>query len=436
MAFFRGDVPAIIQLARQAIEYLPKQDIWRSTAIITLGDAHVVKGEITEAYRVQLEAVEASTAIGNIYMILMTNLKLAITLREQGRLEQVIETCQQQMQFANENGLSQTAAVGWALAIWSEVLAELDDLDSTIHQAKKGVELTRHGGDVGILGSSYLCLTRILFTSGDMTGAEEAIQEMAHIARETGVPPWIMNLIATWQARIWLAQDNLKAATQWMQERGLGVGKVPTLLYEMEYGIVSARIFIAQGRLEEATSFLPRLLEVAEVGGRTTRAIEILMLQALAYQASGDTTKAMLPLKRALTLAEPEGFLRIFVDEGPPMARLLYEALSRGITPDYVRRLLAAFPLARSEPAAKPEKTAPSSTEVPKSELIEPLSERELEVLQFIAEGLTNREIAARLFLSVNTVKVHSRNIYGKLGAHNRTEAAAKAQALGILPST
>jgi LuxR family maltose regulon positive regulatory protein len=112
------------------------------------------------------------------------------------------------------------------------------------------------------------------------------------------------------------------------------------------------------------------------------------------------------------------------------MARLLNAALSRGIAPDYVRRLLAAFPV------VEPEKTASSSTQVPKSELIEPLSGREIEVLQLIAEGLTNREIAARLFLSVNTVKVHSSNIYGKLGAHNRTEAVARAQDLGILPST
>jgi LuxR family maltose regulon positive regulatory protein len=112
------------------------------------------------------------------------------------------------------------------------------------------------------------------------------------------------------------------------------------------------------------------------------------------------------------------------------MARLLYEALSRGVAPDYVRRLLAAFP------AVEPEATVPPSTQVLKPELIETLSEREIEVLQLIAEGLTNREIAARLFLSVNTVKVHSSNIYGKLGAHNRTQAVARAQTLGILPPT
>jgi LuxR family maltose regulon positive regulatory protein len=138
----------------------------------------------------------------------------------------------------------------------------------------------------------------------------------------------------------------------------------------------------------------------------------------------------MAALERALALAEPGGFIRIFVDEGPSMARLLHEAPSREIAPDYVRRLLAAFPV------AEPEQADPLKREAPKSELLEPLSERELEVLQLIAEGLTNPEIASRLFLALNTVKAHSRNIYGKLGVHSRTQAVARARALGVLAST
>ena len=262
-----------------------------------------------------------------------------------------------------------------------------------------------------------------------MDGAEEIIQRMKNIARETHVPPWITSLMAAWQARIWLAQDKLDATSQWVQERGLDADRDPAYLHEMEH-MALARLLIAQGRQDEASRLLRRLLDATEAGGRISRAIEILNLQALTAQARDDTTKAMTSLERALSLAEPGGFIRIFVDEGPPMARLLYQALDRGIAPDYTRRLLAAFPI------VEPEGTALSSTQVPKAELIEPLSEREIEVLQLIAEGLTNREIAVRLFLSVNTVKVHSRNIYGKLGAHNRTEAAARAQALGILPST
>jgi LuxR family maltose regulon positive regulatory protein len=229
--------------------------------------------------------------------------------------------------------------------------------------------------------------------------------------------------MAAWQARILLAQDKLDAASQWVGERGLDADGDPTYLHEMEY-IVLARILIAQGRLDETARLLQRLLEATETGGRTSRVIQILMLQALAFQAGGDTSRA------ALTLAEPGGFIRIFVDEGLPMARLLYEAATRGIAPDYARRLLAIFPV------AEPEQADPSKTQASKSELVEPLSERELEVLQLIAAGLTNPEIASRLFLSLNTVKAHTRNIYGKLGAHSRTQAVARARALGVLPST
>ncbi|MCJ7700561.1 MAG: LuxR C-terminal-related transcriptional regulator, partial [Anaerolineales bacterium] len=182
--------------------------------------------------------------------------------------------------------------------------------------------------------------------------------------------------------------------------------------------------------LNDALNLLDDLLEMAESNGWGNKVIEILTLQALAFEGCGDTAQAMTMLERALNLAEPEGYIRTFVDEGPPMAHLLYEALSRGIAPDYVQQLLAAFPI------NEPEQATSLQVQANKSEIIEPLSERECEILQLIAEGLTNPEIATRLYLSLNTVKVHSRNIYGKLGVNNRTQAGARARALGILPST
>jgi len=175
---------------------------------------------------------------------------------------------------------------------------------------------------------------------------------------------------------------------------------------------------------------LERLLQTAEEGGRTGSVIEILVLQALAHEAQGNVPPALVSLERALTLAEPEGYVRIFVDEGPPMAHLLYEAATRGVAPDYVQRLLAAFPVSEPEQAHT---LSPKSHE---PEWVEPLSKRELEVLQLIAKGLTNQEIGSRLFLSLNTVKAHTRNIYGKLGVHSRTQAVARARAFGVLPSS
>jgi LuxR family maltose regulon positive regulatory protein len=428
LAFHRGDIEAIYEHSLQALEYLPEHDlIWRNNATVALGDAYSFSGDLVAASRIRLEAWEASRASGNIYMNLVASMKLAITLRQLGLLHRVIKICQDQLQFANESGLSQTVVVGWLLAIWGEILAEQNDLDGAIDKAEKGAELAERGKDVAMIGWSNLCLMRVLFSRGEMAGAEEIIQKMDNIAREYHVPPWIMNLKVAWQARIWLAQGKLDAASQWVGERGLDAAGDPTYLHDMEY-IALARILIAQGRLDDPANLLQRLLEAAETGGHTSRVIEILLLQTLALQAGGNTDRAMTPLEQALTLAEPGGFIRIFIDEGPLMAHLLYEALARGIKPDYARRLLAAFPTEELE------KTDSLKTGFPDSGLVEPLSEREIEVLQLIAEGLTNPEIAARLFLSLNTIKVHTRNIYAKLSVNNRIQAVARAKSLGILP--
>jgi LuxR family maltose regulon positive regulatory protein len=225
-------------------------------------------------------------------------------------------------------------------------------------------------------------------------------------------------------------------ALDWARERGLSVDDDLSYLHEFEH-ITLARVLIGRykhGRVEraihKAMGLLERLLKAAEEGKRTGSVIEILVLQALAHEAQGDASPALVPLERALTLAEPEGYIRIFVDEGPPMARLLYEALSQGISPNYAQRLLRAFPV------EEPEQAYSSKPQAPKSEWVEPLSKREIEVLQLISEGLTNQEIATRLYLSLHTVKVHARNIYGKLGVKNRTQAAARGKALGILSPT
>ncbi|MGD2179069.1 MAG: LuxR C-terminal-related transcriptional regulator, partial [Anaerolineae bacterium] len=428
LAFYRGDTRGTDEYARQALDYLPEDDLtWRSAATVALGDAYSFVGDLAAACRVRSEALDLSQAAGNIYIVLIASMKLAVTLRQQGRLEQVIEICRRQLRLANRSGLSQTDVVGWLLAIQSEVLAERDDLEEALDKAECGTELTKRGTDLATLGWSYLCLVRILFSIGDYHAAGEAVRRMEEIAGESYVPPWITSIGAAWRARIWLAQGNLEAALQWAEERGLNPDAPPPYLFESEY-VALARILVAQGRLDEAAKLLQRLLEAAEKRGHTSRTIEVLVLQGMAFQAAGDTEEALTALERALTLAEPEGFVRTFVDEGPPVGRLLYEAAKGELAPDYARRLLAAFP------AAETEQTVGPDTQDARHEMIELLSRRELQVLQLIAEGLTNREIAARLFLSLNTVKVHTRNIYGKLNVHSRTQAVARSQAMGLLP--
>jgi LuxR family maltose regulon positive regulatory protein len=279
-----------------------------------------------------------------------------------------------------------------------------------------------------MIGWSNLCLLRILFSQGDMTSAEEIIQKMEKTAREFNMPLWLPVQFAAWAARIWLAQDKLEAPSQWVKERGLDIEGDLAYLSEVEF-IVFARLLLAQGHIDKAERLLERLQAAAEAGGRVSRLIEILNLKALMFQEANDTDGAVNTLEHALTLAKSGGFIRTFVDEGPPMASLLYETLSKGIAPDYVRRILAAFPDARADQASD------LQTQTSEFGWVEPLSKRELEVLQLIAEGFTNQIIAEKLYISQHTVKVHTRNIYSKLGVNNRTQAGARAKTLGILPS-
>jgi LuxR family maltose regulon positive regulatory protein len=429
-AYRRQNISGLIQHLLQALEYLPDQDLhWRSAVAITLADTYAFNGDLQAAYQARLEALKMCEAAGNNYLYIYNSAKMAINLKFQGRLLQAQELCKQRVRFASESGMSQTAVVGWLLAIMGDVLAETNDLDGAFDLAEKSMSLTEHGGDVNMLGWSYLFLTRILFSKGNMTGAEETVLKLEKVAHETIVPAWIVDMNAAWHSRIWIAQDKLEAASQWAEERGLDPDKEPTHMSGFEY-VALARILIAQGRMDETTNLLRYMLELAESGGDIMRVIEILILQTLALQAEGDTACAVTTLERALTIAEPRGFYRIFADEGPSMAPLLYEALDRDIATGYVKRLLQAFPI------DEPEQLVPLETQSARSGYIEPISDREIEVLQLIAEGMTNSEIASRLVLSLGTVKTHARNIYGKLGVHNRTEAVARSRVLGILQST
>ena len=427
LAIYQGNIQETIDYSRQALNYLPEQDVtWRSLAAMPLGDANMFKGDIAAAYDVRMESLDMSKKSGNPYLILKSNGRATWTLRQQGKLKRVIELCEQHMQYANQCGISQTLVAGWIMTIWGEALAELNDLAGAIQKAKKGVELIGSGsGNLALFGWGNLNLVKILFSKGDISAAKEVIQRMEEIVQEFDMHRLASNRIFAWKARIWLEEDEFESASKWVEEFYLNASENLTLISEIEC-IVLARSLIAQDNLDEATKLMRQLLSTAEAGNHTSRIIKILILQAMNFQAGEDITQALTALERALALAESDGFIHTFVDEGPPIEALLKRIkVEDGKIKAYVRTLLSAF----SEKVSHPSSLSPQP-------LIEPLSERELEVLHLITEGLTNQEIATRLFLTLNTIKTHTRNIYSKLGVNNRTQAAAKARDLGILPPT
>jgi len=430
---FDGNVKEIIKQANRALEFLPEQDLtWRNFSGFALGDAHSYLGDMAASYDARFTTLRACEAEGNIFYIILAALKLATTLREQGELYRTRDLCNDQVRLAEKNNLAEINMVGCIRTILGEVLAEFNDLERAIQHARQGVKIAEGGQNLVFLSMSYLYLMRVLFSKKDLEGAKEVFDKVLRLERDMTIPIWLSSQMATWQVKFWLLQEDLEAVSNWADKRGILVCGDQHTHESIDHlsmidHIVYARVLFAQDRMEETIQLLRHLYKTAERSGRISRSIEIKMLQALAYQSTGQTEQAMESFEHVLNLAEPKGFIRIFVDEGQPMASLLYEALKREITPEYVQRLLAAFPV------TEPEGVTSTKSQVDQSGLIEPLSEREIEVLQFIAKGLTNQEISNKLFLSMHTIKTHTRNIYSKLGAHHRAEAVAKARAFGIL---
>jgi len=272
--------------------------------------------------------------------------------------------------------------------------------------------------------SGYTALALILQAQNDVAGALEALEKAEAIRVEHPNYGRLDSMLNGCRIRLRLAQDGPEVATRQAME--IRLGEASALIFREQGQMLLARIFIEQQKCDETLRLLEQPAQGTEAGGRFGRLIEILALQAIAQQLQGDTAQALNALEKALTLGEPEGYAHVFMDLGAPMATLLQQAAARGLAPDYVSRLLAAFEI-------EAKGIIPTSLHPEATALIEPLTERELEVLHLIGTGYTNRDIAAALVITLNTVKKHTSGIYGKLGVHSRTQAVARAQELGLL---
>jgi LuxR family transcriptional regulator, maltose regulon positive regulatory protein len=434
IALVVGDVPETITYARRALDLVPEDDHFRrGAAAALLGLASWTCGDLEAAYRSYADGMAHLQNAGNISDAVGGAIALADIRIAQGHLREAMRTYEHALQLAAEHGDTLMRGTADMYVGISELHRERNDLHAATQHLLRSKEQGEHTGFPQNPYRWRVAMARIREAQGDLDCALDLLDEAEHLYVSDFYPN--VRPIAALKARVRIMQGRLGEALHWARERGLSAHDDLVYLREFEH-ITLARVLLARYRsdreersVHEAMGLLERLLQAAEEGGRMGSVIEILVLQALAHEGQGDSPSALVPLKRALTLAEPEDYVRVFVDEGRPMARLLSEAAAHGIMPDYTGRLLAALEAeGRIGPDDAPRLTAPAS-----QSLVEPLSDRELEVLQLIAQGLSNREISERLFLAVITVKGHNRNIFRKLQVRRRTEAVARARELGLL---
>ncbi|MGB3634024.1 MAG: LuxR C-terminal-related transcriptional regulator, partial [Rubrobacteraceae bacterium] len=429
-----GDVPGTVRYTRRALDLLPESDHYeRGTAAGLLGLAYWASGDLETAHRTFADSLAALQRGGGILFEIAGIPILAEMKVAQGRLHEAMSTYEQSLEFAMERN----EPVPWITAYLHLGLGELHvergDLEAAREHLQRSTEL---GGQASLPDWRYrLCIAqaRIKKAWGDPNAALDLLDEAERLYHKSPVPD--VRPVAALKTRVWVAQDRLTEALDWAREKSLSANDDLSYLSEFEHTTL-ARVLIARYRSEradrhihEAMGLLERLLRAAEEGGRIGNVIEILMLQALAHEMQGDSPTALVPLERALKLAEPEGYVRIFVDEGTPMAKLLLGAAAHGIMPDYIAKLLAVFEAGEQRSKGKSRSSAAQSPQP----LTEPLSQRELEVLRLLKTELSGPEIAREFVIALSTVRTHTKSIYSKLNVNNRRAAVKRATELDLI---
>jgi LuxR family maltose regulon positive regulatory protein len=441
LAGLRHETDKTIELARSAlvrpmVSNRAASLMARSNVLNVLGFAYYIIGELAQAEQVYREARRVARESDFVLRELLIVHKLAHIHQDMGRLVESYRLCQEALTQLQEHGRQAFFAAGYLYCDLGYLLIEWNRLTEAEQMIEQSARLNELAQVPHLMIDTCNTRARLFLAQGDLDAAQTALQQAGDLIQKHYCWPEVVSANQCDQVRLWLARGEVQSAAGWAERcRPASLERID-FLDEMSE-IARARVLLVQGLLDEAYGLLSRLAVAAEAGGRTGRLIEILALQALCLsmlhpgeQGQNPTMPELEVLGRSLSLAKAEGFMRLYIDEGPFMAALLQQAVARNIEQEYVRKLLEAFPARQNpHPAADP----PSGRHSVLACLVEPLSERELEVLQWMAKGLSNREIAERLVIARGTVKVHVHNICGKLDVRNRTQAILRAQQLGLL---
>ncbi len=438
LAQVRGETLGTVEHAQRLLDQIPEGDqVARIVTTSLLALAHWSAGELDEAHRTFIRALALMRKAGKVLDAIRGEFVLADIRVAQGRLHEAARIYERGLQLAKESLHAAAPETDELYLGMSELHLERGDVDAVARIMHTIDESHRHAEHKGNRQRCCEVMARLAEIQGDLPKALDFLDEAERVDIRGPLPR--LRPVPALRARIWIAQGRLADAMAWATEQGVSVDDDLSYLREFEH-ITLVRLLIARyraNRVEDsirgAFALLERLLIAASQGGRKGSVIEILMLEALAQQAMSNLRAARDPLERALALAEPEGYLRIFVDEGNAMRDLLRDATVRGISGAYTRQLLRAFDApAASAPIPAGPVAAPSSPALA-DHPVQSLTTRELEILRLIAAGLRNQEIADQLIISTATVKRHVANAYAKLDVSHRTEALVRAHALNLL---
>ena len=425
LACIQNDIAQVETYASRALQELSEDDLtWRLGVYRSLGDTYRQNGRWDAAKEWYLKALSVPSPVVRVVEAHGFGALADLSLR-QGRLRDAVSYWRKALAAIQDRenwGRFPLPVIGWVYIRLAEILYEWNEVTEAWRHISRGLEQAELGGDVRTRIAGYLLAGRVKLTQGDIEAAAEYL-ERAHLLVENALFPEWISRFERFQVELWLAQGKLRSAVDWA-DRMLRTGTVEQHSEKEIAQLAAARVWIVKGSeetLDQALALLEPLHQAAESEGRIGICIEALALQSLGHWKCRVQGEAMTALERALQLAEPEGYMRVFADLEVLMARLLQEAHSRVVLPDYVEKLLAVFgaDLAFSTPRD--------------ASLLEPLTPREREILQLIAVGLTNHEIAQRLIVSPETIKKHSGSIYSKLGVRNRTEAVVRAREMDLL---
>ncbi len=429
IAHVRYEIPRVVELAHQALELLQEEDPYglRGTALANLASAQMVMGDIPAATQSYREMARLGQEAGHLISLVSAWSSLAWLLHLQLEPREAQTLCHQALQQAIGPRGTPLPLAGQPHVVLGMIAYDRNELAAAREHLTLGLELSRQVGPSSTAVQAAFTLAWIQGLSGNRQAALATASGARQAASQFGLPLFDAYAAAC-EADFFLRLGKIEAVARWAEAAGLSPADSPQFAREGEY-FTLVRLLLAQDRPAEAQRLLANVEEYARARGLRRRLLAVHILRAQVEQALGHEAEALASLETALRLAAPAGYLRAFLDEGPVVQNLLPTV--RHAAPGFVDRILDAL-WGEAQPQAGEKPAGPPSVP-PSSALVEPLSQRELEVLGLVAQGLTNREVAERLFITVGTVKTHVHNIYGKLGVTRRTEAVARARELALV---